>query len=40
MTTTENYPTPKRQGVIGTVTQTFGSSALRNGWKIIEIYED
>ena len=25
--------------VIGTVTTTWGHSALRNGWKIIEIYE-
>lgn len=39
MTITGNYP-PERQDVIGTVTQTFGNSALRNDWKIIEIYEE
>ena len=25
--------------VIGTIRQTFGQEAFRNGWKIIEIYE-
>lgn len=27
-------------GIIGSVTQTWGASAFRNGWKIIEVYED
>lgn len=27
-------------GLIGTVRQTFGQDAFRNGWKIIELYED
>lgn len=31
--------TPVRGGAIGTVTTQFGNSALRHGWKIIEIYE-
>lgn len=26
--------------IIGSVTQTWGASAFRNGWKIIEVYED
>jgi len=26
-------------GIIGTVAQNFGREALRNGWKIIEVYE-
>ena len=26
--------------VIGTVVQNFGREAWRNGWKIIEVYED
>lgn len=26
--------------VVGSVTRTWGNSALRNGWKIIEIYDD
>ena len=25
---------------VGAVTSTFAHSALRNGWKIIEVYED
>jgi len=28
-----------RAGAIGAITTTFGHTALRNGWKIIEIYE-
>lgn len=31
---------PTRQDVIGTVLQNFGAEALRNGWKLIEVYED
>lgn len=31
---------PSRLDIMGTVRQTFGHSALRNGWKLIEIYED
>lgn len=27
-------------GIIGTVRQTFGMDAWRNGWKIIEVYDD
>ena len=26
--------------IIGTVTQTFSALALRNGWKLIYVYED
>lgn len=26
--------------IIGAVTQTFGVSAFKNGWKLIEVYED
>lgn len=25
--------------IIGTVTQNFGRDALKNGWKIIEVYD-
>lgn len=25
--------------IIGSITTTFGHTALRNGWKIIEVYE-
>lgn len=32
-----NQRIPENQGVIGAVTTTWGHSALRNGWKIIEI---
>ena len=28
------------EGIIVTVRQTFGMDALRNGWKIIEVYDD
>lgn len=34
-----NQNIPKDQRVIGAVTTTWGHSALRNGWKVIEIYE-
>ena len=33
-------PPPEKQNVIGTVTTTFGHTAIRNGWKIIEYEED
>ncbi len=33
-------PPSDKWDVIGTVRQTFGVYALRNGWKIIEVYED
>lgn len=35
-----NSNIPKDQNTIGTIRQTFGVSALRNGWKIIEIDEE
>lgn len=35
-----NQNIPKEQDVIGAVTTTWGHLALRNGWKIIEIYEE
>lgn len=31
---------PQDQNVIGTVRQTFGHTALRNGFKIIEIEDE
>ena len=34
-----NQSIPKDQEIIGSVTTTWGHLALRNGWKIIEIYE-
>lgn len=30
---------PPGEGIIGTVRQTFGQTALRNGWKIIDIQD-
>ena len=35
-----NSKFPKEQGIIGTITPQFGNTALRNGWKIIEVYEE
>lgn len=35
-----NQNIPKEQDVIGAVTTTWGHLALRNGWKIIEAYEN
>ena len=32
--------TINRGGVIGSITTTFGHTALRNGWKIIEINKE
>lgn len=32
-----NIPTP--YDIVGSITTTIGHSALRNGWKIIEIYD-
>lgn len=34
-----NSKVPQNQDVIGTVTTQFGNSALRHGWKTIEVYE-
>lgn len=31
---------PREDGIAGTVTQTWGTSALRNGYKILMEYED
>lgn len=28
------------EDIIGTVIPTFGTTAFRHGWKLIEIYED
>ena len=37
----DDYNQSIRSGdVIGSVTTTFGASALRNGWKIIEAHEE
>lgn len=33
-----NSTTPRNDGIIGTVTQTFGHSAERNGWKLLIEY--
>lgn len=35
-----NSRIPINKGILGTITSTIGHSALRNGWKIIEILED
>ena len=35
-----NSNIPKDQNVIGTVTTTFGHTAIRNGWKIIEVEDE
>ena len=35
-----NHAIPQRQDIIGTVRPTFGSGAPRNGYKIIEIYDE
>ena len=34
-----NNTLPRRDGIIGTITTTFGHSALRNGWKLLIEYE-
>lgn len=31
---------PQDQSVIGAVRKTFGHTALRNGWKIIEVEDE
>ena len=28
------------QFIIGAVTSTFGNTPFKNGWKLIEVYED
>ena len=33
-------PPPCHWDYIGTVVQNFGREAWKNGWKLIEIYED
>ena len=33
-------PPPDKMDYIGTLTPQFGALALRNGWKIIEVYEE
>lgn len=33
-------PPPEKLDYIGTLTPQFGALALRNGWKIIELFED
>lgn len=35
-----NCNIPKDADVIGAVTTTWGHLALRNGWKLIEVYEE
>lgn len=35
-----NQRIPANQDIIGTVTTNWCEASLRNGWKIIEIYED
>ena len=35
-----NSRIPNNGRIIGTITSTIGHSALRNGWKIIEVSED
>ena len=33
-------PPQELVGYVGAITTTFGHSALRNGWKIIEVNDD
>ena len=35
-----NSNIPEDPSIIGSITTTIGHSALRNGWKIIEINEE
>ena len=30
---------PTDSGILGSITTTIGHSALRNGWKVIEVYD-
>ena len=36
----QRIPPAAEWAVIGVVTKTFGNTALRNGWKIIEIEDE
>ena len=34
-----NNSRPRRDGIVGTITTTFGHNALRNGWKLLIEYD-